>query len=129
MSAFADYTFYAGTYQGTTIPETDFPSLAITATALVNAQSFGRAESTVTAGTDTDLIEKIKLATCAAAEVLYQADQSGSIAGPIQSEKIGNYSVTYALSQAASVPKEQRASQAIRTYLETTDLLYRGLDE
>lgn len=129
MSAFVDFEFYTDTYQGNTIPEADFVSLANSASALVNAQSFGRAESTIDAGTDTVLVGKIKMATCAAAEVFYQDSISTAGSGPIQSESIGNYSVTYALSEGATFNKEQKASLAVRLYLETTGILYKGLDE
>jgi hypothetical protein len=43
MANYADYTFYTDDYLGTAIAEADFPALALRATAVIDAITFGRA--------------------------------------------------------------------------------------
>lgn len=122
MAAYANYTYYTGTYLGTAIAQADFPRLALYASAFLDALSDDGLAAIVTAGTDTATIDKIKLATCAVAEV-YQAQEAG---GEITSERVGSHSVTYNV--AAGKP-QAKLLDAAKLYLGRSGLLYQGVDE
>ena len=70
MAAYADYTYYPGTFLGTAIASTVFPRLALRASLMIDRLTFTRAAPVITANTDTATIDLIKMATCAVAEVL-----------------------------------------------------------
>ena len=129
MNAFVDYTFYTGTYLGSVIPTADFNHLALEASHFINAVTFGRAETVITDNSDADLVTKVKMATCAAAEGYYinlDTNAQGGT-GVIQSEKIGNYSVTYALAGDIAQSLGMAILRKASPYLADTDLLYRGV--
>ncbi len=122
MAAYADYAFYTLTYLGAAIAQADFDRLALRASVVIDQVTYGRAAPVIAAGEDADAIEKIKLATCAVAEEL----QSQSQGGQIQSERVGQHSVTYNVGQATS--EKHRLSEAAKLYLWSTDLMYRGFN-
>jgi len=128
MSALIDYDFYTDTYKGTLIPAIDFDRYALDASAEVKYQTFERASAVIDAETDTMLIEKIKMATCAVAETLFRQDNDASGAAAIASESVGNYSVSYALAADASMTKAQKIESSLRRYLGNTGLMYRGVE-
>lgn len=117
MAAFVDYEFYTGTYLGAAIAESDFPRLAMRASEAVDCHTFFQAAPIVAAGLDTETIGAIKMATCAVAEVIQTGD-------PIQSEKVGQHSVTYAIGR---IPTESaRVRAAMARHLSDTGLMYGG---
>lgn len=123
MAVYADYDFYTGTFKGTAIAtESEFTRLAIQATAEIDAQTLGRAAPVVEADTDADTIAAIQMAMCAVAEELQTQEQGGQI----QSERVGQHSVTYNVRSALS--DEARIAKAAKRWLWATDLMYRGLD-
>ena len=81
MAAYADYEFYQNEYGGTKVPKTEFKSLSLKASALVDQITFHRAEGT----------NEVKMAVCAAVDSLYIPGDDGNIA----SETNDGYSVTY----------------------------------
>ena len=119
--AYADYQFYTAEFLGTAVAQADFPRLAARASVLIDQVTFGRAAAVVTAGTDTDTIDKIKMATCAVAEMLHKDESEG---GEIQSEQVGNHSVTYVKGPARSLIS--RAREEAKPYLWDTYLMYGG---
>lgn len=129
MNAFTDYTYYAGTYLGTTIPQATYPGAALQASYVLDALTFGRASETITAGTDTDLITKIKMATCAIAEEEYKTGLQANGTGVIKGERLGNYSVDYQLNQEVNQSAAARATTKAKFYLGNTGLLYRGFND
>jgi len=129
MNAFADYTYYTGTYLGSTIPQEVYPGAALQASYVLDAMTFGRATETITEGTDTDLIDKIKMATCAIAEGEYKISLQANGTGVIKAEKLGNYSIDYQLNQETNLSPAARASAKAKFYLGETGLLYRGFDD
>lgn len=126
MNAFTDYTYYTGTYLGTTIPQAAYPGAALQASYVLDALTFGRASETITAGTDTDLITKIKMAACAIAEEEYKTGLQSNGTGVVKAEKLGNYSIDYQLNQDATHSAAARATTKAKAYLGDTGLLYRG---
>jgi len=122
MTAYVDYTYYTGTYLGAAIAQADCNRLAARASVEIDRMTYGRTAAIVTAGTDTDTIDLVKMATCAVADAIKKLEDSG---GAVQSERVGNQSVTY-LSQASD---EARLMNAAKAYLWNTGLMYRGLNE
>lgn len=128
MDAFADYTFYTGTYGGSSIPEAAFDALALRASYEVERQTLERASATIKAGTSLQLIEKIKMATCAVAEQLnaFAATALSGSAG-VASEKVGDHSVTYLTYTQSKEQENQALSDTVERYLGLTGLMFRGI--
>jgi hypothetical protein len=124
MAVYVDYLFYSEQFLGTAIEQTDFNRLARVASAKIDQLTFGRAAPIIEADDDEDLIAKIQMATCAVAEEL----QSQAAGAEIQSERVGNYSVSYANAQPV-VSKVARLSEAAKLYLWDTELMLRGFLE
>lgn len=117
-----DYTYYTGTFHGVAIASADFVRLAMRASEIIDALTFGRCEAVLTAGTDTATIAKISMAVCAVAEIVQALEQSG---GAVSAEHVGNYSVNY-LSQLSD---DARCRKAAKRYLWNTGLMYAGFNE
>ena len=127
MAAFIDLAYYTGTYKGTAIPTASFALYADRATTAVEFHTFERSSAIITAAEDAALIDKIKMATCAAADALYNADSQAN-GGSIASEKVGDYSVNFAVSPDTALTVNAKVSNAMREYLAFTGLLFRGMD-
>jgi hypothetical protein len=125
MAAYADYTYYSGTYLGAAIASADFARLALRASSQIDAMTFDRAAVIVAAATDTATIDKIKMAMCAVAEELQAIEADGNADG-IASESIGSNSVTYADNATRRMTADERLSKAARVYLATTGLMFLG---
>jgi hypothetical protein len=125
MAAYVTYNYYAATYKGAAIAQSDFDRLALRASALIDQMTFARAASIVAADEDDDTIDKIKMATCAVAEEIQAISEQGG--GAVMSERVGNVSVTYADTSRKSMSDAARYADAARVYLAPTDLLYRGV--
>lgn len=119
--AYADYTYYTGTYLGTAIAESAFPALALRASAQVDQITFGRA------ATDTTNTNAIKNAMCAIAEELQRQD-AVSGADAVTSESQGNYSVSYAANSSKTRTNQQRIDSTAKLWLANTFLLYPGFN-
>jgi hypothetical protein len=129
MAAFIDLAYYQDTYKGAAIPADSFYRYAERASAAVEFQTFGRSSVIIAADTDAATIDKIQMATCAAAEALYNADQQASGAsGTVASERVGDHSVNYAVSQDAMLTTDAKVSSAMREYLAFTGLMFRGFE-
>ena len=113
--AYADYAYYTDEYFGTAITETAFPRLAMRASHWLDRLTFNRAAD------DVDNEDAIKNAMCAIAEDIQASEQSN---GEIQSETIGQNSVTYVAS--ASLSDGQTYLQSASLYLGNTGLLFGG---
>lgn len=130
MAAFIDLAYYTNTFKGVAIPSSTFYRYAERASEAVEFQTFERASAVIAALTDTATIGKIKMATCAAAEALFHADQQASGAsGTVTSERVGDHSVNYAVSADAGLSLDNKLNNAMRQYLAFTGLLFRGFDE
>jgi hypothetical protein len=127
MAVYATYSDYTGSYLGTAIASGGFGKLALRASAYIDLLTYNRAAAVVTAATDTATILLIKLATCAVADELQNAE-IGAGEG-IQSERIGNSSVTYTTNSYAQMTRSQRISKAAALYLASTGLMYRGFNK
>ena len=120
MTIYANYQYYKDIFKGKLIPEEDFSHAAILATQYINNVTFGRIGSDVT--------DSVKNACCAAAEIYYQCDMSETAleATGKSAEKTGDYSVTYAKSDFSYSNRDKQLSKAVKLWLGSTGLLYRG---
>lgn len=121
MTVYADYTYYTGTYLGESIASADFARLATKASWYIDKITFDRADS----ATDADEVDAIKMATCGVAEVLQTIAEEGDL-GAVQSEKVGQYSVTYAQGSTRTQGTMERVIEVARLYLDQTSLMYAG---
>ena len=133
--AYADYTYYSGTYMGT-VSEEDFPRLAVRASSYLDYYTRDKAK-------DNAELDAVKMCCCALVDVyklietakeLANKDMTAGLSSDaIQSETVGGYSRTMRSGgegassslQAGLDAKKQLAATAIE-YLANTGLLYRG---
>ena len=120
MTAYADYAFYSGEYLGRVITsEKDFAYYALRASEIIDSKTFGRID---------EITPAVKMACCAAADELYSdASAKAKAAGGISSESVDGYSVSYrAYNTEVEKAAEKRVNAAIKRYLGSTGLMYRG---
>ena len=120
MTAYADYAFYTDKYLGRIIPnENDFAYYALRASEIIDSKTFGRIN---------EITPAVQLACCAAADELYSdASAKAKAAGGISSESVDGYSVSYrAYNTEAEKAAEKRVNAAIKRYLGSTGLMFRG---
>lgn len=82
--AYADYDFYTCEFYGKKIPEEEFPYFAERASEYIDSLIFPEPEEI-----------RLKNACCVCAEIMYGAQPDKQIS----SEKVGDYSVSYASGQ------------------------------
>ena len=123
--AYTNYAYYTGTFLGIAIASTDFPRLELRARSIIDLITNQQAAAIITAGTDTAKVDAIKMAICAAAEEL-STQESNQGRGTVASESTGRHSISYANPESAH-SNRQRVINAASLYLESTDLLYRGI--
>ena len=117
MTAYADYTYYTGTFLGTAIASGDFARLALRASTIIDQITFGRAAD------DTDNETAIKNAMCAVAEEIQTLEQNAD-GEAVTSESVGNYSVSYDVSRVKT--KTRRYQDAAAPWLANTGLTFAG---
>lgn len=133
--AYADYTYYSGTYMGT-VSEEDFSRLAVRASSYLDYYTRDKAK-------DNAELDAVKMCCCALVDVyklietakeLANKDMTAGLSSDaIQSETVGGYSRTMRSGgdgassslQAGLDAKKQLAATAME-YLASTGLLYRG---
>lgn len=123
---YADYSYYKTSWEGSSIAEADFPSLARESSALVDRITFGRLK-----GHPERVTEDVKNAVCAGAEAasLYTEACKGHIPG-ITAESVGSQSVSYESAEVMRKSREQAVREAIGRYLLPGDpLRYAGVCE
>lgn len=128
MAAYVDWAFYTTEFGGAAIADSEFPGLTNRATLMMDTLTFGRAKPIMDAALDTELIYRIKMATCAVMEQLKAAQGVDGVIGGIKvtSEKVGDYSVSKGLSgPEAELSMRGRCYQAAEDYLSTTELMCR----
>lgn len=112
---YADFSYYRDTYCGE-MAERDYKRLSRQASAYLDSVCFGR----IQAVTEEKIMEKVKDACCAVADVLLLKEQRDGVAA----ETNDGVSVTYATEGKTD---EERLYQAAVLYLGNTGLLYRGV--
>lgn len=128
MEAFVNHEFYVNTYGGVDIPPSlSFDALALKASFEVNHCTLERAQKVIEADTNQDLVNKVKMATCAVIEILVGNENSQLAAMGITSEKIGDHSVSYAGVDVMANYAKQQTYMAIDKYLALTGLMFTGV--
>ena len=125
MDAFIDYPYYINN-GGSSISASELDRFATRASYQVNFLTLNRAEAIITAGTNLPLIDRIKRATMAVADVMKECSVSQANLG-IQSEKVGDHSVQYRGSEELRSHEAQAVQSAVEIYLGHTGLMYPGV--
>ena len=112
---YADYAYYTDKYGGKAVSEGDFPRLAAKASAYIDRLTLGRAAENARD-------ERLKMCCCELCDSLALTDGNGGMIK--QSESIGSWSCSYAISSDAS--EEAMARAVCRTWL-PAEWLYRGV--
>lgn len=123
---YVDYDFYLQAF-GSTIPEADFNKVEAKAEAAISYLTYVNGDIFAAEN------PKVKLAVCAAAEVVYNHEQGTSAADDsllgIKSESNDGYSVTYVTEaqdgQTAEETLRKKIFEAVRLYLLPTGWLSR----
>lgn len=115
---YAEFYHYKGEFHGT-MDVHDYDRLARRASDYLDFITFGRIANV----TDEAVMEKVRMACCAIADVFLLNEQGGGIA----SETNDGVSVTY-VNGTGSKTDEQRLRQTALIYLGNTGLMYRGVD-
>ena len=118
-TAYATYTYYTTTFLGTAIASADFAALALRASAWIDRLTFQRAAD------DTDNTDAISMACCAVAEDIQRTNAAGGV-DAIQSESIGQNSVTYAGTSSKMFTAGETYMQSAALYLGSTGLMFPG---
>lgn len=121
---YVSYDFYKKTF-GDAIPEADFSKVEAKAEAVIGYLTYINGD--IFAKED----NRVKLAVCAAAEVVYNSKQSNGASGSagVKSESNDGYSVTYVTEaqdgQTAEAALRKKIAEAVRLYLLPTGWLSR----
>ena len=114
------FSFYISTYGGKVIPDEEaFGSVFHKAPALVDALAVNREPLQYAT-----VREKYNMAVCAAAESIYQGIQAEN--NNIQSESVGNHSVSYRTTKKEQEYRADAVKNA-KLFLSGTGLMYGGL--
>ena len=117
-----DYEFYSKNFlagRGAVIDSASFPFWERKASNEVRKYTFGNINETK------PIPEDVKLCVCEVAEILFKNEKEGRTDG-VLSEKVGEYSVTYANKDSAEA-LNSKIAQTIRTWLLPTGLMYCGV--
>lgn len=119
---YADFSFYQTDYLGERIQDEEaFDRLATRASERLDCFTFGRISQPD---------DKVRLAVCAMAEILYQEEQQKDAHGGRQlaGESNDGYSVSFASASERDLEalSQRRLHDAARTYLEQTGLMDLG---
>nr|DAI95702.1 MAG TPA: Head Tail Connector Protein [Caudoviricetes sp.] len=124
MTAYADYAYYRDNFHGSTVSESDFPGLAVKASAFIDRLTFNRLRSA-------DIIpDEAKMATCAVAERIQVVEKSGvlNVNAAVKSENNDGYSVSYNDFSLVRAQLYTDYEDAALPYLYGTGLMYAGVD-
>lgn len=118
MTVYADFEYYVNVYKGDRIQESAFDRLALRASSIMDAETFGQIDA-ASAATDA-----VRTACCALSDLLQAQEQDASITESgnlVQSETTGKHSVSYATSSSSST--RAKISDILGLYLGNTGLL------
>ncbi len=107
--AYADYAFYRDIYKGK-LSEADFETFSERSSDVINSRTDFIISRCGFNNFSEELQERIKKACCAGAEAIHINNNGGVKT----SEKVGDYSISYA---ASAITAEQRIDNALMTYI------------
>ena len=117
---YADYDFYIETYQGNLITSVeDFNRMSTEASSYLDSITLGGISPS-------DISSRIKLATCAVAEVCFM-QFTNEQKKEISSETVGPHSVSYVKKSKSYEDYQKEKMSKAKLYLATTGLLYCGV--
>ena len=119
---YADYNFYLTEYMGSAIPDTAYDAVARAADAYINFITHFRIKVDELPEC---VLERVKMAACAVADVCYkqESDEESAVA----SESVGNHSKTFAVVKRGFAEREYEKLTKAKQYLHGTGLLYGGM--
>jgi hypothetical protein len=120
---YADYNFYLTEYMGSAIPEAVYTEQAREATAYIDYLTHNRI---VMGDLPAVVQEKVKMATCAVAEICYKqvTDEDSTT---VSSESVGNHSKSYSVVKRSFDDRQLEKLAKAKMYLHGTGLMYGGL--
>ena len=122
MTSYTTVEYYTDNYlmgREAVIDTASFPFYALKATRIINQYTFGNID-------ESNLIDEVRMCCCEIAESIYNTEQQERPKG-IQSEKVGEYSITYEKDTDIDAQKYSALKSIIYNWLSDTGLLYRGL--
>lgn len=120
MKQYADYSFYQNVFKGKLINSEDaFDRTAIEASLFLNESTLGRINEPV-------VIDEVKMAVCAVAEIIHKEYVQNN-EDQIASESVGPHSVSYVKKIKTAEEYTKEKQKVVRLYLSGTGLLYRGI--
>lgn len=125
MAAYVDFAYYSDVYFGNAVALENFNRLAVNASSRIDQLTFDRAAPVIVADTDEDLIDKIKMATCAVIDEIQKWNSIGEF-GRVKQESVGQHSVTYMDDKTTYYDGTRTAA---KQHLGTTGLMYPGFDD
>ena len=126
-TSYVDYEYYVDDFGGDAMAAADFNKLALQASMVIDQITFERAYAVIDADTDTELIEKIKNATCAIAEEIQEQKTNGI--KNVASETVGSHSVSYVVNKDTRITSDQKIQKVAKLYLGSSGLMFGGFYE
>ena len=123
----ADYEFYRETYFGDLLTAENFAKYASRADAFLDELTTGRYKNDRLRA---ETLEAVRMAECAIADLclnLEQASLQSDAAWKVQSEKVGNHTVSFRNSAEITEQTEKQIRKTAERYLGRWGLLYRGI--
>lgn len=116
---YADFDYYLNTYGGTKIDNDDiFRRIANSASREIDLVTFG----------NIDVDDNVQMCCCELADIISRNEQATSTASVYQSQRVGDYSVTYFSRKDALVSMRAEIHDSISKWLLLRGGLYRGID-
>lgn len=119
MSSYTTVEYYTNNYlmgREAVIDTASFPFYARKATRIIKNYTFGNVN---------ELIDEVQLCCCELAELFYKEEKEG-YDDKVQSEKKGEWSISYVAGKDAKALKQNEVRDIIYNWLAPTGLLYRG---
>lgn len=116
---YTDYAYYTDTYRGTVLDAASFDAYTNKATQVIKLHTFNRIQ-------DSNIPDEARMCCCELAELIYNHENMKTGSG-VTSEKVGNYSVTYASQKELEETYNHFLNSVINKWLALTGLLYRGV--
>ena len=123
----ADYGFYRETYFGDLLTAENFAKYASRADAFLDELTTGRYKNDRLRA---ETLEAVRMAECAIADLCLNLEQAGlqsDAAWKVQSEKVGNHTVSFRNNAEITEQTEKQIRKTAERYLGRWGLLYRGI--
>lgn len=120
MKSYTTVEYYTDNYlmgRKAVISTADFPFYAMKATQEIKKYTFNSIQ-------EDNISDDVQLCCCEIAEYLHEQEQEDT--GNVQSEKKGEWSVTYVSAEVTEDIKQSKIKEIIYNWLANTGLLYRG---